>query len=290
MALAQNLDRSLASTNALVAAGLVGFAWLTVFGPVYVEFAQGPWRREENAHAPFIMAIIAGVLWARLRDGDLVPATLKEAIAGAAILIGGLTLYLVGRAGDVVLFLSASQGVIAVGLAVALLGWAGARRIWFALLLTVYLIIWPGWMIDAATAPFKLFVSQTVAAGLFSFGLPVAHAGAIISAGPYELLVADACAGLNSFIALTSVGAVYLYVARRRSLAVNLIVIASLAPIAVAANILRVAVLTLLTYYGGYDVGQSFMHEGAGLLLFAFALLCVFLVDGLAALFWEPNT
>ena len=151
-----------------------------------------------------------------------------------------------------------------------------------------YLIIWPKWALDAFTFPLKQLVSEVVSHGLFAAGLPVANSGAIISAGPYDLLVAQACAGLNSLISLTAVGSVYLYMVKRKSRAVNLIVIAALAPLAIIANIVRVAILVLITYYFGYDAGQGFLHEGAGLLMFAVALLGVFVVDGIAAKYWEP--
>jgi exosortase/archaeosortase family protein len=83
---------------------------------------------------------------------------------------------------------------------------------------------------------------------------------------------------------LTAVGAVYLYAVKHRDWRVNAIVLASLIPIAIAANILRVMALTLITYFLGYDAGQGFMHDGAGLLMFAAALGLVFLVDWVALL------
>ena len=270
----------------ILATAILGAAWLFLYGPLYADFAQGAWTREENGHAPFIMAIALGAAWARLtgyqfsfQNGALAP--------GAALLSAGLLMFVVGRAGEIDLLSSASQVVVATGATIALLGFEGARKLWFPLFLMLYLIIWPGWAIDALTAPLKLFVSEIVSTSLFAFGMPIAHSGAIIAAGPYELLVADACAGLNSLIALTAVGAVYLYIVRRQSMTVNAIVIASLIPLAVAANLVRVGLLVLLTYYYGYDVGQSFLHEAAGLLMFAVALAGVFLIDGVAALIWE---
>ena len=148
-----------------------------------------------------------------------------------------------------------------------------------------YLIIIPGWAIGAATAPLKTFISELVASGLAAFGLPIAHAGAVLSAGPYQLLVAEACSGVNSLIALTSVGAAYLFMARKDDPRTALIVGALLLPIAIVANIARVAILVLITYVFGYDAGQGFLHEGAGLLMFGAALALVFLVDAAAARF-----
>lgn len=265
-------------------------AWAFLYGPVYVDFAAGAWTREENGHAPFIMAISLAAVWSRLRSGDgLALGTRHETIVGFFGLAAALAGYAIGRRAGVEILLSASQIGVAASIVMALFGVKGVRQLWFPLALLFYLIIWPGWALDALTAPLKRLVSETVSVGLFAFGFPVAHAGAVISAGPYELLVADACAGLNSLIALTAVGSVYLYIVRRRSAAVNIAVLAALIPLAVAANMIRVAILVLITYYWGYDAGQSFLHEGAGLLMFAVALAGVFVIDAIAVRLWEPK-
>ena len=178
-------------------------ALLFLYAPIYKNFAVGPWREDENAHALIIMAIAVGAAGVRLfTEKFSLQRTLVEQIAGFSLLAIGLALIVIGKNGETILLLSASQSFVASGIVIALLGWPGMRRLWFPLALTLYLIIWPGWAIDAATAPLKMFVSKIVAEGLYAAGLPVAHAGAVISAGPYQLLVAAACSGLNSLIAL----------------------------------------------------------------------------------------
>ena len=269
---------------------LLGAVWLLLFAPVYLDFAQGVWAREENAHAPFIMAICVGVAWAQLMRGGLGLCSRLEFSAGLGLLVIGLGFYGEGRLGENDLLLSSSQSVLAASIVLCTIGFSGLRRLWFPLLLSLYLVVWPGWALDSATAPLKQFVSASVSETLFFFGLPVARAGAVISAGPYELLVADACAGLNSLIALTAIGAVYLFVAKHRSLKTNIAVMLMLVPIAIFANLIRVALLVLLTYFFGYDIGQSFLHEAAGLVMFAIALAGVFTVDVIAAYSWEPKS
>lgn len=268
----------------------LGVAAFALYLPIYVNFAQGAWRQDENAHALIIMSIAAAAAGVRLATEKFDwTASRPDQFAGVAILLFGFALIGVGSASETDLFLSASQGVVALGAALFFFGVRGVRRLWFPLALTLYLIIWPGWAIDALTAPLKVFVSKIVAEGLYAAGLPVAHAGAVISAGPYQLLVAAACAGLNSLIALTSIGAVYLYVVKHADWRINAVVFASLIPIAIAANILRVAALTLITLFLGYDAGQGFMHEGAGLLMFAAALALVFAVDAAAIAFFSKG-
>lgn len=261
----------------------LALAAIVLYAPIYAGFAVGAWREETNAHAPIILAIAVGAAAVRLAGKRFDHGrTVNEQAVGFFLLAFGLLLIAAGKASDAALLLSASQPFVAAGLVIALLGWRGVRRLWFPIALTVYLIIWPGWAIDALTAPLKLFVSQTVAGALYAVGLPVAHAGAIISAGQYQLLVAAACSGLNSLIALTSIGAVYLYAVKHGDWRVNALVLASLIPVAITANIVRVMALTLITLYLGYDAGQGFMHDGAGLVMFAVALALVFAVDMIA--------
>ena len=44
-------------------------------------------------------------------------------------------------------------------------------------------------------------------------------------------------------------------------------------------NIIRIITLILLTHFYGDEVAQGFLHETAGLFLFAVALVLVFLLD-----------
>ncbi|MFN0023134.1 MAG: exosortase/archaeosortase family protein [Parvularculaceae bacterium] len=261
--------------------------WLALYLPIYVDFAAEPWRRDENAHALIVMAIAAGAAGIRLATQPFaLTSRLGEAGAGALLVLAGIAAAAMGKLAEADVLTSASQAPLALGAVVMLFGWSGARRLWFPIALTLYLIIWPGWLLDALTAPLKIVVSRSVADALYMAGLPVAHAGAVISAGPYQLLVADACSGINSLIALTAVGAVYLYAVKHRDWRINAAVIASLIPIAIIANICRIALLVLITYFMGFDAGQGFLHDGAGLLMFAVALALVFAIESVAALLW----
>lgn len=71
---------------------------------------------------------------------------------------------------------------------------------------------------------------------------------------------------------------------RHRSDPVAFIVIALAAiPVAVISNFVRVAALVLITYYFGDAAAQGFLHDFAGLVMFAVALLTIFAIDQAAA-------
>ncbi len=69
--------------------------------------------------------------------------------------------------------------------------------------------------------------------------------------GQYDLLIADACSGLNSMVALTGLGLIYVYVVSRYSRWHNALLLLSVLPVAFAANVIRVMALLLVTYYFG---------------------------------------
>jgi exosortase/archaeosortase family protein len=89
---------------------------------------------------------------------------------------------------------------------------------------------------------------------------------------------------MNSIFGLLAIGLFYIYLVRGSSVLYSIFLAALMIPIAIAANIIRVIIVMLLTYYFGDEVGQGFLHFAAGIFLFVIALFLVFALD--AALFW----
>jgi exosortase len=137
----------------------------------------------------------------------------------------------------------------------------------------------PGVLVDAVTGPLKAWISNIVETILHGVGYPISRTGVIISIGQYQLQVADACSGLHSMFSLSALGTLFMYIMARKSKLHNAIMLASILPIAFTANIIRVAVLVLVTYHFGDEAGQGFLHGAAGMVLMIAALLFFFLVD-----------
>jgi exosortase len=152
---------------------------------------------------------------------------------------------------------------------------------WFPFLYLAFLIPPPGYVLTHLTAPLKQFVSQVSTDWLSAFGLPVARQGVTIFVAQYQLLVEDACSGMNSIIGIIAITLLYIYLSRGSSWRYSLLLTALAVPIAIVANILRIMTLILLTYGFGDAVAQGFLHYTAGFFLFALALLLVFGLDNL---------
>jgi exosortase/archaeosortase family protein len=108
--------------------------------------------------------------------------------------------------------------------------------------------------------------------------------GVVIMIGPYQLLMKDACAGMNSIFALSAIGMFYVYAFRWESKFRALILLATIIPITIIANFIRVVALVLITHYGGVELVDGVLHDLTGIALFIIALILVFICDGLLGL------
>ncbi len=139
----------------------------------------------------------------------------------------------------------------------------------------------PDWLIDAATVPLKVLISNLVTQVLYAAGFPVAQNGVMIMIGTYQLLVKDACSGMNSIFALSAIGVFYAYAFRWNEKIRSFILLASIVPITIAANFIRVMTLVLIAYYGGPDLLEGPVHDLTGIGLFVVAIILLFLLDAL---------
>lgn len=272
-----------------------GFAWLPVLAgllllyvPTFVGLSKTYWTYDDHAHGPIILAAVCWLIWDK-RQLLLTAQTANAPVAGLTLLVFGLLLYVLGRSQDIALFEVGSLIPVLAGALLAMRGWSGVRGMWFMLLFIVYLVPPPGFLVNAMTLKLKQDISETASQLLYSAGYPVAQDGVIISIGQYQLLVSDACSGINSMFSLSAVGLLYLYLMRHKSWLHNGLVVASLLPIAFFANITRVLFIVLVTYHFGDAAGQGFVHGFSGIVLFVVALIAILLFDAVLSKLIQPK-
>lgn len=265
---------------------LLGFAAMYV--PLYWEASQDLWRSEELAHGPIMLLLVVLLFW-MARERILAAGTPPKRFAGWASFVAGLLLYGFGRMFSVPSIAFASQVAIAAG-GLLLLGGRGAlKAAWFPVFYMLFMVPMPASLVDAVTGPLKQWISVIVVELLYLVGYPIARAGVTLSIGPYQLLVADACSGLNSMFSLAAIGALFIYFKGRSSRLHNTLMIGAILPIAFVANIIRVITLSLITYHGGDEAGQGFLHGAAGVVLMVVALCILFAFDALLAAVLRPE-
>jgi exosortase B len=270
MAFPQTLGRHWALLLGLAALGL----------PTLYAVATGSWTGESGVHGPIVLA--TGIWLFARRWNELLSIQRPGRIAiVAAVLIPSLLLYVFGRAFDFLIFQALAFLGVCIAVFYGAFGAEALKRMWFPILYLGFIVPLPGWVITTLTAPMKEYVSYTATWILSHAGYPIVREGVTLYVAQYQLLVEDACAGLNSLISLTAISLFYVYILHNASWRYALFLMLWIVPVALLANLVRVMILVLITYHFGNAAAQGFLHSTAGLVMFATALLGIFVVDGL---------
>lgn len=263
----------------------IGLALLCL--PSFYALSQTTWTTEENGHGPIILAVFIWLVWQQreillVHDDAVVNSNWKsERIVGWLGVVGGALAFVVGRSQSIDTLEVAALLPLLAGSVLLMRGWSALRALWFPLFFLLFLIPLPGLIVEAVTGALKQQVSHVVESLLYGFGYPIARNGVVLTIGRYQLLVADACSGLNSMFSLSALGLLYLNQMRYKRWTHVGPMLASILPIAFLANVVRVAALVLITYHYGDEAGQGFAHTAAGMVLFVVALLLLLGVDSL---------
>ncbi|MCB1959195.1 MAG: exosortase B [Rhodocyclaceae bacterium] len=281
MTTATHAQTTPATTRAELAPWLIVLAGLLVmFAPTVSDLLNTIWADDEQAHGPIILAVS---LWLLYRTG---PAVVRAPgapapVAGALLLTLALVSYVVGRSQAII---QLEIGALIPALMAALLiqsGPAALKRAWFPLFFLIFMIPLPGVFVQTVTIPLKMGASWVAEHILYAAGYPIARTGVILQVGQYQLLVADACAGLHTMFTLEALGLLYMNIVGHSNVRRNILLALLILPISFAANVIRVVALILITYHLGDEAGQGFLHGFAGMVLFLTALVLILLIDGL---------
>jgi len=257
--------------------------FLAAYLPTFKSLLDGPWQTEQEGHGPLIIAAVLWLVWQsreKLRATPVSPAPM----AGWAVLVSGLVLMFLARTQGVLTVEVFSAIPVIVGCVLSLAGWTVLRVLAFPIFFLFFADPMPDWLIDAATVPLKVFISDVVTQVLYAAGYPIAQNGVMIMIGSYQLMVKDACSGMNSIFALSAIGVFYVYVFRSDTKVRGVLLLAAIVPITIVANFIRVLALVLIAYYGGIDALEGTLHDLTGIGLFVVAVVLLFLFDGLLSL------
>jgi exosortase len=112
--------------------------------------------------------------------------------------------------------------------------------------------------------------------------MPVYREGNVISLpGGESLFVAEACSGITSLLTLVSLSVLFAYLTER-GLARRAVLVASVVPVALLGNLLRVLGTVLAARsYGMEAASRGDVHDAAGVLVYVLACLALIGVGSL---------
>ena len=253
---------------------------LILFVPVFYDLFTTVWNNDTQSHGPIVLGIGIWFFYFKTKQILQKPQTFQPSpILGWFLMLIGAGIYIVGYSQSVYIFSILSLVFILCGVICLLFGLQIAYKYWFALFFFIFLMPWPASVIDVLTQPMKIAVSYAADHLLYALDYPIARSGVILQIGQYKLLVADACAGLNSLFTLEAIGLLYINVINHQAFWRNVLLAVLIVPVSFTSNVLRVCTLALITYHMGDAAGQGFLHNFSGMVLFLTALILIIVID-----------
>lgn len=265
---------------------VLGGGLLLLYAPLMVGWVRG--ALQEDRHELLIVAVSA---WLIHRRGAMLAAlpmpqrpTLGWCLFGLSLVAG-----LIANVIDTVLGATLAFILTVVSILWVLRGPAALRASAFPLAFLLFAAPLPSEFVLWLTGPLKEAVSAVATLLLIGLGYPAGHSGVVMTIGQYQLLVVEACAGLQTMLTLEAMGLLYISLANHAAPARAATLAVLVVPISFVANVVRVVCLALITYHFGDAAGQGFLHGFAGIVLFLVALVLIFAVDAMLGRLWRPR-
>ena len=246
--------------------------FISVFWPTIIWMAE-----RFNAHGSFyshgwLVPLASGwLIWQRR---ELVKACeLGESFSGLLLLVSSLLIHVVAT----LWHLHFVSGFAMLGVLWGLV-WTlwGRQALWvlrFPLLFLLFMVPLPGILLITISFQMKLVAASLATHALTFFGIPALQAGSTIQVPGSSVVVDDTCSGLRSLVSLIALSTLWTSLMRPPTTRWHrLAVVAASLPIALAANMVRIVVLVLLSAIYGPWIAEGFLHYGSGLVVFGVAV------------------
>ena len=165
-----------------------------------------------------------------------------------------------------------------IGVLLVFAGSAITMRLWFPILFLFFMIPIPPSLTQSIALQLKLVAAECAVRMANVITLPMVREGSYIYFGTDRLLVGDVCGGLRSLIALLALGALAAYISPTKAWA-RIAILMFAAPIAVAANIVRIFFLCVVGYFYGSEIAGGKVHDYSGFLIYAVAIALFTAID-----------
>ncbi len=263
----------------LPVAVIVLFAVL--YSPVFAKLIK-QWAYDANyQHGIAVPLFSSFLIWKRRSKLKSIPVN-PSRVKGIAVIAVASGLLIGGTAASELFVERLSLPLMLIGILLYLRGSAFVRALAFPLGFLFMMIPLPYIIYYRLTFPMQLMSAKMAAGLLEAMGMDLLRYGNIIALPNYTLEVVAACSGLRSLMTLVTLALVICAVSKldmKRKVAL----VALSAPIAIAANIIRLAVTAIGAKAAGPAFADGILHEISGLIVFGTGFACLVLVWGILA-------
>jgi exosortase len=256
---------------------------LGIFTPIIYHMVLHWKIVPDYSHGFLIAPLAAYFAWERR---DMVARTpIEPSWWGVVPLLIGTLALTIGRLGVELMAMRTGVVLTVNGLVLLLMGRQVYRVFAFPLWFLFLMVPLPQSLANTITFPLQLVASDLAMQPLYWLQIPAMREGNIIHMADAQLLVAEACSGLRSVMALGTLGVVFAYFFRRRW-AERLVLIVSTLPIAILVNAFRVALTGVLTHQFGEEAASGMIHSTEGFFTFGLAFALLLLEAALIERLW----
>lgn len=249
--------------------------FLFLFAPtmswLWERWTMSVWQ---NGHGILVTLLVIYLIRGELKKLEALP---QQASAwGFAILAPALIIHMLDTGLNSQLLSAFALFMSLPGLALLFLGPKRTKAILFPLLILLLTLPIPLVFTESIHMGLRLVATKSVVWLLKIFGVPVYSTGTLLQVENGTLQVADACSGFSTLYAAVTIAILTAYFCN--SVKRRILVLMIAAPLAIAVNIVRVLILTLLVNWFGLDVLATAAHQISGLLTFMVALPIIFML------------
>jgi len=207
---------------------------------------------------------------------------------GFLVFVLGIIMFWIGELAGEYYIQYLSIIIVLLGLVLSLFGLKFLKHLACIFLTVIFFIPFPDLFTRLATSQLQLLSSSLGVKILRIFGKSVYLEGNIIDLGGYKLQVVDACSGLRYVLPLL-VLSILLGCFLNLSIWARLFLLAVSVPVAILANALRIASISIIGEYFGFDIIKGTFHSFEGFYVFIFALCLLVLIAFMLKRLFKSN-
>ena len=252
--------------------GLIIFLILTYYNTFI--WMEDRWRRTNSYYShgylvPFVSAFLIWKVRRCFHDIAYSPSRLGIILFSIGVFVQVVSAFTRVHFTSAISFI-----IVLVGIIFYLFGKDIGRKLLFPVLFLVTMAPMPLSAIAGLTLKLKLFATECSMHIIDLIGIPAIQDGSRIIFANCTILVADACSGLRSLIALISFGALFAFMFGVSNYMKPILFMSSI-PAALVANIVRIVSVSLVANRWGTEGAES-IHGITGILIFLVAFTLLF--------------
>lgn len=197
---------------------------------------------------------------------------------GGAALLAGTFFMVLGRAAGVVVVEELALVWLIAGLILFVLGGRFLMALWFPIAYLLFMVPWIDEVVDRFHWPLQLISADMGVWLLRLFDYPVLQETQFIVLPNIVLEVAEECSGVRFLVSIIAVGVPLVYLTQRKW-SYRIGVIAFAMGVAIVANGMRVAMVSMMAYYYGEAAAHGPFHIFHGFLVAQIGFVALFVVN-----------